>query len=73
MATTHFTAVEAQTVSATTALKAPLSLTADLPTASADNAGEIRIITDNGVGNNELAVVVSTGAAWVVCTGVALS
>lgn len=73
MATTHFSAVEAVEVSATTALKLPLILTADLPAASTANAGEIRIITDNGAADNELAVVVSNGTAWVVCTGVALS
>ena len=51
----------------------PISLTAELPTASASNAGVIRIITDNGVGDNEFALVVSNGTAWLAIATAALS
>ena len=51
----------------------PVSLTAELPTASADNLGQMRIITDNGAGDDEFAVVVSNGAAWVAISTAALS
>jgi hypothetical protein len=48
-------------------------LTAALPTAAAGNAGQVRLISDNGAGNNEYCLVISTGAAWVTATGAALS
>ena len=51
----------------------PSSVTADLPAASADNAGVIRAITDNGLGDDEYAVVVSNGTAWTLTTGAALT
>ena len=51
----------------------PISLTAELPAASAANAGVIRAITDNGVGNNEFALVVSNGTAWLAIATAALS
>jgi len=51
----------------------PVSLTSELPSASSDNVGQIRVVTDNGAGDNETAVVVSNGTAWVVCSGAALS
>ena len=51
----------------------PVSLTAELPAASADNVGQIRVITDNGAGDDETCIVVSDGSAWVVCSGAALS
>lgn len=51
----------------------PVSLTAELPAASSDNIGQVRVITDNGAGDNETCVVVSTGSAWVVASGAALS
>ena len=51
----------------------PVSTTAALPAASASNAGQMRIISDNGVGNNEYCVVISTGSAWVTAVGAALS
>ena len=47
--------------------------TASLPTAAAANAGQVRLINDNGAGNDEHCLVVSTGAAWVTATGAALS
>jgi len=51
----------------------PVSLTAELPAASASNVGQVRVITDNGAGDDEVCVVVSTGSAWVVASGAALS
>jgi len=51
----------------------PVSLTSELPAASAANIGQARIITDNGSGDDEVCIVISTGSAWVVCTGAALS
>lgn len=47
--------------------------TAELPTAAAGNAGQVRLISDNGAGNNEYCLVISTGAAWVTAVGAALS
>lgn len=47
--------------------------TASLPAAAAGNAGQIRLISDNGVGNNEYCLVISTGSAWVTAVGAALS
>lgn len=51
----------------------PISTTAQLPVAAASNAGQLRIVSDNGVGNNEYCVVISTGSAWVTAVGAALS
>ncbi len=51
----------------------PAILTAALPTASASNAGQVRLISDNGAGNNEYCLVISTGSAWVTAVGAALS
>ena len=48
-------------------------LTAALPAAAAGNAGQVRLISDNGAGNNEYCLVISTGAAWVTAVGAALS
>lgn len=48
-------------------------LTSALPTAAAANAGQVRLISDNGAGNNEYCLVISTGAAWVTAVGAALS
>lgn len=51
----------------------PAILTSALPTAAAGNAGQVRLISDNGAGNNEYCLVVSTGSAWVTAVGAALS
>ena len=51
----------------------PVSLTAELPAASVDNLGQLRAVTDNGVGNNEFAVVISNGTAWLAIATAALS
>ena len=48
-------------------------LTAALPTAAASNAGQVRLISDNGAGNNEYCLVISTGSAWVTAVGAALT
>ena len=48
-------------------------LTAALPTAAAGNQGQVRLISDNGAGNNEYCLVISTGSAWVTAVGAALS
>lgn len=47
--------------------------TAALPAAAAGNAGQVRLINDNGAGNNEFCLVISTGSAWVTAVGAALS
>ena len=47
--------------------------TAALPAAAAANAGQVRLINDNGAGNNEYCLVISTGSAWVTAVGAALS
>ena len=48
-------------------------LTAALPTAATANRGQVRLISDNGAGNNEYCLVISTGSAWVTAVGAALS
>ena len=47
--------------------------TSALPAAAASNAGQVRLINDNGAGNNEFCLVISTGSAWVTAVGAALS
>lgn len=54
-------------------LKLTPILTSALPTAAAGNAGQVRLISDNGAGNNEYCLVISTGSAWVTAVGAALS
>ena len=51
----------------------PAILTSALPTAAAGNAGQVRLISDNGAGNDEYCLVISTGSAWVTAVGAALS
>ena len=51
----------------------PAILTSALPAAAAGNAGQVRLISDNGAGNNEYCLVISTGSAWVTAVGAALS
>lgn len=60
-------------VASTNGFDLPVSLTAELPVASASNTGVIRAITDNGIGNNEFALVVSNGTAWLAIATGALS
>lgn len=47
--------------------------TSALPTAAAGNAGQVRLINDNGAGDDEFCLVISTGSAWVTAVGAALS
>lgn len=47
--------------------------TSSLPAAAAANAGHVRLVSDNGAGNNEYCLVISTGSAWVTAVGAALS
>jgi hypothetical protein len=48
-------------------------LTSELPAAAAGNEGQVRLISDNGSGDDEYCLVISTGAAWVTAVGAALS
>jgi hypothetical protein len=65
------TSVDSVTVSDFVALTA--ITTAELPAAAAGNAGQVRLISDNGAGDDEYCLVISTGAAWVTAVGAALS
>ena len=65
------TSVDSVTVSDFIALTA--IETSALPAAAAGNAGQVRLISDNGAGNDEYCLVISTGAAWVTAVGAALS
>jgi hypothetical protein len=51
----------------------PVTVTASLPAASSVAVGTVYIISDNGAGNDEYCLVISTGAAWVTAIGAALS
>ena len=54
-------------------LKLTAVATSALPTAAAGNAGQVRLINDNGAGDDEYCLVISTGSAWVTAVGAALS
>jgi len=60
-------------VTVTDFVKLTAITTGDLPTAAAANAGQVRLISDNGAGDNEYCLVISTGAAWVTAVGAALT
>ena len=60
-------------VTVTNFVKLTAITTAELPTAAAGNAGQVRLISDNGAGDNEYCLVISTGAAWVTAVGAALT
>jgi len=60
-------------VTVTDFLKLTAIETAALPTAAAANAGQVRLISDNGAGDDEYCLVISTGSAWVTAVGAALS
>ena len=51
----------------------PVVTTANLPAANSVVAGTAYMVSDNGAGNNEYCIVISTGAAWVTAVGAALS
>jgi hypothetical protein len=60
-------------VTVTDFVKLTAVATSALPAAAAANAGQVRLINDNGAGNNEYCLVISTGSAWVTAIGAALS
>ena len=60
-------------VTVTDFVKMTAIATASLPAAAAGNAGQVRLINDNGAGNNEWCLVISTGTTWVTAVGAALS
>jgi len=60
-------------VTVTDFVKMTAITTAELPTAAAGNAGQVRLINDNGAGDDEWCLVISTGSAWVTAVGAALS
>ncbi len=60
-------------VTVTSFVKLTAIATAALPAAAAGNAGQVRLINDNGAGNDETCLVISTGSAWVTAVGAALS
>ena len=55
----------------TGAVTLPVTTTASLPASPA--VGTLYVITDNGAGDNETAVVVWNGSAWTLTTGAALT
>jgi len=79
MATTTFTGPVVSNngftgdVTVTDFVKLTAIATASLPTAAAANAGQVRLINDNGAGDDEYCLVISTGSAWVTAVGAALS
>ena len=66
-------ATSVTSVTVTDFLKLTPILTSALPAAAAANAGQVRLISDNGAGDNEYCLVISTGSAWVTAVGAALS
>lgn len=60
-------------VTITDFIKLTAIATSELPTAAAANAGQVRLINDNGAGDDEYCLVISTGSAWVTAVGAALS
>ena len=60
-------------VTVTDFVKMTAITTAELPAAAAGNAGQVRLINDNGAGDDEWCLVISTGSAWVTAVGAALS
>ena len=47
--------------------------TASLPAPTVALKGAVMCVSDNGAGNNEVALVVCNGVAWTLCDGTALS
>ena len=60
-------------VTVTSFVKLTAIATSELPAADSDNEGQVRLINDNGAGDNETCLVISTGSAWVTAVGAALS
>jgi hypothetical protein len=72
MAKTTFSGPVASTAGFQGAITPTSTTTAELP-AAADNTGALYFITDNGVGSDEFALVVSDGTDWVKVTTTALT
>jgi hypothetical protein len=51
----------------------PVVTTANLPAFGDVAVGTVYMVSDNGAGNDEYCIVISTGAAWVTAVGAALS
>jgi hypothetical protein len=51
----------------------PVVTTTDLPDATGVAVGTVYMVSDNGSGDDEYCIVISTGAAWVTAVGAALS
>ena len=51
----------------------PVVTTANLPAFGDVAVGTASMVSDNGSGNDEYAIVINTGAAWVTAIGAALS
>lgn len=51
----------------------PVVATADLPDATGVVAGTAYMVSDNGSGDDEYCIVISTGAAWVTAVGADLT
>jgi len=47
--------------------------TASLPPATVALTGAVMMVSDNGAGNNEVAMVICNGTAWTLTTGAALT
>ena len=47
----------------------PVVTTANLPAATSVVAGTAYVVSDNGSGDDEYCIVISTGAAWVTAVG----
>jgi hypothetical protein len=60
-------------VTITDFIKLTAVATSALPAAAAGNAGQVRLINDNGAGDNEYCLVISTGSAWVTAVGASLT
>ena len=60
-------------VRSNTGFQIPVVTTATLPAFASVAAGTAYIVSDNGVGNDEFCIAISTGAAWVTAVGAALS
>jgi hypothetical protein len=60
-------------VTVTSFVKLTAIATSELPAADSDNEGQVRLINDNGAGDDEYCLVVSTGSAWVTAVGAVLS
>ena len=51
----------------------PVVATTDLPDATGVAVGTVYMVSDNGSGDDEYCIVISTGAAWVTAVGADLS